>query len=571
MTHHPFTKVLAALLTVALVAPTAFFISPQRTQAAGGIAGAIGCVGALSGALGAASTVAGVVSGVPVTNLIIQTQTTRSADADTTSCIAETVLMPLARAVARMILAQITASTINWITGRNGSGQPSFVQNISVHIQGVGDSVAVPFFSQVRTGFNSPFGSVISSALRLNYAQQTSMAGFFAANQSTLARYSPNPTAFVSGDWSQGGIGAWFALTTRTENNPYTLYQAAQSQLASNVGQAQTNRRQDLLQSGGFLSWCGASAANTTDEGDGTAMEGVNPGDYCTNSDGTPGTIQTPGSVIHDYTQKAVVNSGIDQLISAQDLDAALGAIATALVGQVLGGSGLFGASRFSPSGRPAIVTQLQNYSANNSSAAASATALAQTVTTNIATFTGAWDTIAASANTASTTLASLARFCTDAAVAAPDNPSFAATARAQAAATETTRAVAIVPLLAQARQAVASVAATEALVLRVQAEAVAANTAAADITGAGGALSADTQALGAAPPSANDVALAQARATVTGGATASPAGSLTVSGGTYVDQMNLISTNAEALKTSVCVEPAAAGTNSSGTTDSSD
>ncbi len=571
MNKNPFAAALSAVLIVALIAPATFFIAPNRTHAAGaGILGAAGCIGGLLGIGSLAGSAVSAVTGVPVTNMMIQANTTTSAGADSTSCINDTVLLPLARAVARMILAQITASTINWITGRNGSGQPSFVQNISIHMQGVGDAVAVPFFNQVRTGFNSPFGPVISSALQTRYAEQTSMAGFFAANQSTLARYSPNPTAFVNGDWSKGGIGGWFALTTQTNNNPYILYQTAERQLGSNVGQATTNRRQDLVQGSGFLSWCGASQVDTTASNDGTEMEGVNPGDYCTDSNGKSGTIQTPGSVIHDYTQKAVVNSGIDQLISANDLDAALGAIATALVGQVLGGSGLFGASRPSSVGRPAIVTQLQNYSANNASAAASATALVQTVSANIDSFTDAWNSISTAANTASTTLASLASFCNAAATTATDNPTFASTARAQAAATQTARAVAVVPALTQARSAVNSVAATRALIARTEADVLAATSETAGTSGAAGALSADTQALGAAPPTTADVVNAQSAATVTGRATASQEGSLTVGGGTLIDQMNLISTNAEALKTSVCIEPSAADSTTT-TTDTSE
>lgn len=588
MIPHPLTKAFAILLIVTLVAPATFFIAPQKTSAAGGILGAIGCIGGITGLASGVGSAASSVLSVPVSNLMIESQTAVSAGADSTSCVNDTILMPLARAVARMILAQITASTINWITGRNGTGQASFVQNVSVHLQGVGDAVAIPFFNQVTTGFNSPFGPAISSALRLNYAQQTSVAGFFAANQSTLARSSPNPGAFLAGNWSQGGIGSWFALTTQTQNNPYTLYQAAQTQLGNNVGQAQANRRQDMAQSGGFLSWCGASntevdTSNVTCPSGQTlssdtnqcyyssganagqfsgatpaasSAKGVSPGAACFNSDGTPGTIQTPGSTIHDYTQKIVVGAGIDQLVSAQDLDVALGAIATALVGQVISGSGLFGASRPS-SGRPAVVNQLQSYSANNGSAATSATSLAQTTLANVATYTGIWNSISAAANTASTTLGSLANFCTTAAAAATDDPNFAAAATAQAAAARAAIPASIAPVIAQAQTAINAVAATQAFALKTQTDAVAATSATAATSGAGGTLSADVQTLAAMPPSTSDVADAQMKATVTNRATANPTGSLAVSGGTLVDQMNLINTNAEALKTSACVKPA--------------
>ena len=43
--------------------------------------------------------------------------------------------------------------------------------------------------------------------------------------------------AYLNGNWSQGGVGAWFALTTQIQNNPYTKYQSSQSQLSTIVGE----------------------------------------------------------------------------------------------------------------------------------------------------------------------------------------------------------------------------------------------------------------------------------------------------------------------------------------------
>jgi hypothetical protein len=586
MSKKSFISALAILLTVTFVIPTVFFIAPQRVQAQ---AGAIGCVSGV--VAGLATLLTEKVTNVPATSQAGEAGSVVTSGATLGSCVDTTILKPLARLAARIVLQQITASTINWITGKNGSGQPSFVTNLSVNLQGVGDSVALPFINQAATAFNSPFGSAISMALRTNYFQQTSLGGFFKANQSTLPGSLQSQQAFLAGNWSQGGIASWFALTTQTQNNPYTLYQASQSQLGSNVSQAQTNRRQDLIQSQGFLSWCGTTAAadqtqsqasgsyqscvdqcnnasggytascadscatNFSQSGGsigGATSNGINPGASCTNSDGTPGNIQTPGSVIHDYTQKAVVGAGIDQLISAQDLDQALGAIALALVNQVMSGSGLLGASAPSSSGsRPAITTQLQDYAASN----ASATSLAQSTLAQLATYMSAWQTIATAANIASTNVTALVTYC-NAQVKDPNaSPSVI---NAQVNAAQTALATEIAPILAQAQAALSSVAITKTLALKVQSEAAAMTSATAATTGAAGVLTADTQALAAAPPSVTDVVNAQANATVTGAAVASPSGSLTVSRGTLVDQTNLISTNATTLK-SVCTPVAPA------------
>lgn len=557
MSTKSFISGLLVILMTAVTVPAVFFAVPQRASAQ---ASAISCV---SNLLGGAATGVKDLLGVPVSNLTIQTETTITGGATLGNCLDTTILKPLARMLARIVLQQITASTINWITGKNGSGKPSFVTNLSVNLQGVGDAVALPFIARISTGFNSPFGLAISSSLQTKYLQQTSLAGFFSANQCTLSRSSSNPNAFIAGDWSKGGIPEWFALTTQTQNNPYTLYQAAESQVQSSIGQAQTNRRQDIVSGSGFLSWCGTTAAADQTQGQassgyqaciaqcdangytaacadsctanfsqsggsigGATSSGVNPGASCTNSDGTPGNIQTPGSVLHDYTSKAVVGAGIDQLVSAQDLDQALGAIAMALVNQVLGSGGLLGASSPSSSSRPAITTQLQGYSGDTTSSSGSAVAVSQSALARLATYTSAWQTIVKAEQVASSTVTQLLNACPN-----------------QASAAQAALTTELAPVLAQAQSAFSSYADTRALALKVQAESTATNSPTNAAT-----LSADTQLLAIAPPTSAEVAATQQNAQVSGGARANPAGSLNVSSGTLVDQMNLIGANASAL-----------------------
>ncbi|MHB8710241.1 MAG: hypothetical protein ACYC6X_01650 [Minisyncoccota bacterium] len=566
MTRKPFAAALATLLI--LTASSAFFIAPQKTSAQGvgssvATTGAVGAVRCYLGskASGIVSGLAGGATSVPVFDAANLAQNTTAAGSTLQSCMYNTILIPVVRAIARGILQQITASTINWINGSNGTGQPSYVPNLSVHLQLVGDSVALPLIAQMATAFNSPFGSAIARSLQNHYNHQTSVAGFYAANQCTLPGTPQSQQAFLAGNWSQGGVGSWLALTT-TQSNPYLLSQAAQRQLGSSVNQAQANRRQDLIQSGGFLSWCGASSARNvlkdlSGNPTGTAATCI--------SNGVQQAFQTPGSVIAGYTQKAVVGSGIDQLVSVQDIDGALSAIVTALIGQVLGGNnGLLGASQPSVSSRP-LTTQLQNYSAGNTTASASAASIAQTTLTNITNYTSAWQTVVNAANTASTSVASLASFCTSAATASstatssPQIIAFISAATAQAAAAQAVIPTEITPLITQAQTAINSVASSQAFALKVQAEAASASSITAGTSASAVTLVTDTQTLVTMPPSTTDVSNAQQNATVFGGARASPAGSLTVSGGTPIDQMNLINTNATALR-SVCVAPAPSG-----------
>ncbi|MDD3531512.1 MAG: hypothetical protein PHV99_02915 [Candidatus Pacebacteria bacterium] len=484
--------------------------------------------------------------------------------------------MPLIRSIIKKTIQNMTKSVVNWINGANSSKAPSYVPNLSIHLQGVGDSAALAFIEQMRTGFNSPFGSAISSALLKDYAQKTSVAGFFSGNQNTLTKYSSNPSAFVGGSWSQGGLGEWFALTGPTQNNPFILYQTAQNQAVSNVTQAQTNRRQDLVQSGGFLSLCPAGSTSST---------GVKPQAPCTSEDGKPVQSVTPGSMIHAYATKAIADAGFDQsyaqLISANDFDSALSAVLNAVMDQVLGAAtGLLGGgspSSTSSGGGPrstAITSALGSYTDSSTSASESASAsglsAAQSVLSNITTYLNSWQTIATAANTASSSAASLADFCTAAAIDAAANPAgwssldvFINKANTQATAARNAITSVIAPALQEAAAVASSsvIANTKALALKVQANSVAGlDTTASANSSAASTLSVQTQTLLTSSPTPTETDNAQKNASVNGGAialpmstSATPTVSLDVTGGSLVDRMNLISTNAQTLKTKSC------------------
>jgi hypothetical protein len=537
MSKKTFTRALAILLTIAFVTPAAFFIAPQRTSADSGV----GCIVGL--ASGLASLIPEKVTAVPVSSIAQGTGVWTTAGSTVGSCIYNLIIVPVLRAMLRAFLQEITKATINWINGANGTGQPSFVRDLSTHLQQVGDVAALSFIAQTATAFNSPFGSAISSSLQTNYSQQTSMAGFFAANQCTLAKSSPNINSFLAGNWSQGGIGAWFALTTQSQNNPYMLYQNAQSQLASAVGSAQAARTTMLNWGQGFLSWCPSGTTSNT-----SSSAGVKPQPPCTNADGTPAQASTPGSTIKSYLD-ANLGSGIGQLVSAQDLDSAINAIVTALGNKVIGSTGLFGSSQPSNSSNTTIAASAP------SSAATSAISLAQSTLSNITTYSSAWNIIAAAANTASTSVASLVSYCN-----AQLTSSYASTAviNAQVSAAQIALTSEIAPVLAQAQTAFNAASTAQALALQVQAEATAVPIA--DPV----QFSTDVSSLSSMPPTSGDVVNAQMSSTVSNAAAASPSGSLAVSNGSLVDQMNLISTNATALHAS-CTPSVPATDNSNG------
>lgn len=578
-----FSSILAAFLIVSLIAPPVFLMAPQTAYA----------------------------QGVPTDDWLVRIKETLNLISTYTNTAANVaqqvntyVLQPLAFVMSGNLMKLLTASVLNFVIGRiNGTGAPQFVQDLNGNLQRVGDIQANAFFIQFGRNSNSPFAGAITSSLRTNYLWNTSSAGFFAANQSTLGRYSSNPNAFVAGNWSRGGIGAWFALTTQNQNNPYLLYQASQGQLASIVGSAISARLAELNWGQGFLSWCGANDTTTPADAqtqtfdDGSTLTtdstgnttstnavGINPGDPCLNADGTPGTIKTPGSTIKATLDK-VLGGTQDKLAQigslAKEVNGILGNIGTVLstaqfASELLGGpgsGGLFGVGQTSATNPTSRLLQYQapGYLGVTQSTvlhnAATIPASGSDMSGRLNQYESSWATIRGAANAASTTVASLATFCIAQQSVAPsvlENglgqslASFISASNAQAAAARSAITTQIAPILAQADAAAVVIANARAMVARVQSDS---NSTA---PGAGSTYVTDLQTLQEMPPSDTDIANAMQDAQSFGAVIAIPVGSLTISGGTVVSRMSLISTNAEALKTSVCtpshVDPSAAG-----------
>jgi hypothetical protein len=410
----------------------------------------------------------------------------------------------------------MTASIINWINGGNGTGQPSYVQNLPGHLQTVGDTQALAFLAQIGPNSNSPFAAAITSSLATSYLQNTSSAGFFGANQDTFVTTTgsaANANGFLAGNWSQGGTAAWFALTTQPQNNPYTLYQSSQSHLGNLVTGAQSARLNELSWGNGFLSWCGPT-------GPGTA-----PGNTCTNKDGSPGTTQTPGTIIAGYANQAVVSSGFQQLFSATDIDGALNAIIQALLNKVLT-NGLLSTSYAGSDPNGSLTDQLQNYEGTTTNPGTPIQIvdgqIIKTAQTQTNQYQSAWSVLRATANFASTALTNLSNSCST-----------------QSAAAQAALASVVTPILTRADTADAITAASLAMIQQVLNE---------QNTGDPN-FDADVQILSNLPPSADDVTSAQQATQSTGGAVATPDGSLNVSGGTTIDQLALIAQNAAALQ----------------------
>lgn len=574
MSRNCLAKGLAIFFTAILITPSALFVAPQTARALIPVAvdADPGWVwSTLNYVESAISSVADVSQAASTYALVIN----------------KYVLEPLAFVLSGNAIKSITGGVIKFINGdTNGTGQSQFVQNLQGHLQGAGDTQANAFFFQFGKNSNSPFARSINSSLRNNYYQQTSLAGFFDANQCTLGNYSPNQNAFLAGNWSQGGASAWFALTTQSQNNPYMLHQNAQRELALMVQDKTAARLQELAWGGGILSWCGGTSEGVatdvpTDTCDPTKQScedlaplscdptvqscpgapnptreeqvAAAPGDACTKSDGSPGTIQTPGTAIKGYLDKTL-GLNADKFTAmgnaAGQINSILGNVATVMetanfATQLIGSAsingataGLAGASRKDPYGSSYIdryqnsqgylgATEATVYRDASNLPAASTKQL--TDRTNK--YEAAWKIIGAAANTASTNLTTLVSACSQ-------NNILLATSAQNALASE------VGPVLEQFAAATQVVADARALVAKIEGEANSSDD---------NAYSASIQKLQSMPPTGEDTAYVQRESRRTGAVVASSTNPLSATDGTLLERMNVIGANALELRRS-CV-----------------
>ena len=327
------------------------------------------------------------------------------------SKIKQYVLDPLAYSVAHAVLQSVVNSTVRWInSGFNGA--PAFATNLNQTLLQVGDAAANTFIRQLtsNSAIRSPFQTQIANAVGTNYFQSTSANGFFTQNPFTLGNVSSNPAAFLGGNFSQGGLDAWFSTNDNPANNPYGAYQLATNAVNGQVASAQNLQQSEFLANSGFLSDRGNCQTSTTGQsmtgtaaspaaiaavgstGGGTSGGGIatnatpassagtcldntspNPQTGLCDDGGLPigasvasltsgGTtslsgssgcqsqnIITPGSVIANSLYKSL-GSGVDSLVSAQQFGEVVNALLGQLVNHVLGPGGLFGLSQPSAS-----------------------------------------------------------------------------------------------------------------------------------------------------------------------------------------------------------------------------
>jgi len=468
---------------------------------------------------------------------------------------------PFATSIAQALDIDYNQSTS--LAGFWAQNQCTLGQNIPTYQPGYlagnwSEGGTAAWFQLTTQTQNNPYILYQSSAAQLSKMTSSGITGGPSARVQELS-------------WGQGFM-SWCGTSdsaTQTQNAASSGYQACIAQ-CNNVGYTDT-----------CANSCGANFAT---DGGIIAGGGINPGDPCTNLDtGAAGTIQTPGSTIKATLDK-VLGSQQDRLVQmgniSTQVNSILGNIGTVLntinlAANILGGGdtgsgGLLGAgqpsgalTKFNAPNSTASSSLTTGYGTSvsqiNGAAAASAVTAAtqQSTSTNLTPadlgLTGgtanggstpadmntriqqykvAWGTISSAATTASSSLQTMIYTChTNLNGSSPYE-----TSAQNALSTE------VAPVFTQVAN---STAITDAAMIQLYAVLNEPKTSSTYTT--------DLQKLNSMPPTASDVATAQYNATSYGAAVATPKGSLTVSGSSIVDQMNLLSANASGIQNTAC------------------
>ena len=277
--------------------------------------------------------------------------TTAVANSSLGLTIKEYALDPLAYTVSKVALHTITRSVVNWINS-GFDGSPAFVQDLQGEFLRIGDTVAQSYiddFTHSAGLDNLPGRDEIGQAVLSSYFRSTSKDGFVLDNPYNLDKLAKDPQAFLNnGDYAKGGLDAYMSVVLNQGENPLATYFAVKngvrSKISSRVGEKLTELnwgdgfsafrgdcgKTKVPPSGNFFSGAPNSAPATSLKLD----------DPCV---GKP--IKTPSALRAQSANKYLVDSGLDQYISSDEISELVVALMGQLVNNVIGGKGVSGLS----------------------------------------------------------------------------------------------------------------------------------------------------------------------------------------------------------------------------------
>ena len=354
-------KISIAILTIS-IAFSSMFIAPKTSYAV----------------LGAGDTVIEV--GPSLYQQIANTVNSTATSLSTYSMqLKEFVLDGLAVALTKQIIRQITASVVNWINS-GFEGSPSFISDPSSFFLDVADQVTGAFLAKVGgplTQLCSPFSIDIRLALAFKY--RPNIPKRYTCTLNTIIKNSKNAVegasinGFTAGDFKQGGWPAFVSLTTEPQNNQIGAYLEADNELSIRVANAQIEKKTELNQGRGFLSWKECKTVPPSSQiqgsnqgtGEGTTLSEDSAGSgesSVGNAQVSAGTkvctTKTPGSVIEGQLQNSL-GGPLRELEIADEINEIVNALFAQLVTQVLQ-KGLAGVSGSGAGDSSSYINQIQ-------------------------------------------------------------------------------------------------------------------------------------------------------------------------------------------------------------------
>ena len=249
----------------------------------------------------------------------------------------DTCLKSIGRAVIKMLLQKITTDTVSWING-GMDGEPKFVQNPGEYFKDIAKTEILGFAGEINDQTKFPFGKAFLQSEAASFNNKFADNAQYSLNK-MIQDTSPGSMftdQTFSHDFSQGGWGAWDAMTQNPANNPLGFALMASNELAKRIEDKTNLAKESLQQSGGYLGVqkCVDPAGVTKQEDDRGQKERAasKTGPYqdriC--KDGKWNFV-TPGQMVAAAATKAV-GYPESNLLKAEDLNDAVAAILDALL-----------------------------------------------------------------------------------------------------------------------------------------------------------------------------------------------------------------------------------------------
>ncbi len=285
---------------------------------------------------------------VPVFDFTVQTNTKNTADsaAETEASTSslnknKTCLDAIGRAVAKILLNEMTQSMVKWING-GFDGTPKFVHDPVGFFKDIAKNEILEFGLEIDNPILFPFGKDFMKMQKQNFVKHFADNAKYSLNQA-VADGNPGHTADdFKVNFSDGGWGAWAAMTQNTANNPIGFNIAASNEmeirLDGTIKSPAQNLRDDMATANGFLSQerCATEAVQDSDgrlTGELVTNHDITRGEdarYLRKESGARHCAQwenvTPGKIIAESATKVSGYQG-NALLSVQDLNDAEAAL----------------------------------------------------------------------------------------------------------------------------------------------------------------------------------------------------------------------------------------------------